>query len=141
MPKKFVFGNTPVAKIAEEIRNDEQKVTVAAVPSASEQTTAGQLLTDDVQPLANESQIAANAIPLVGNSSKVMANDSKPAVSDEPSDEKAVKVKSADVGVTVQLPRRYYRLLRDIKDETGVPLRDLALKAVIQYVEGYQFAE
>ena len=141
MPKKFVFGNTPVAKIAEEIRNDEQKVTVAAVPSASEQTTAGQMLANDVQPLANENKAMPNAIPPVDNSSKTMTNDSKPAVSDEPSDEKAAKTKSTDVGVTVQLPRKYYRLLRDIKDETGVPLRDLALKAVIQYVEGYQFAE
>jgi hypothetical protein len=141
MPKKFVFGNTPVAKIAEEIRNDEQKVTVAAVPSASEQTTAGHLLADDVQPLANGNKAVANAVPPVDNSSKAAANESKPSVNGDAADEKAVKAKSADVGVTVQLPRKYYRLLRDIKDETGVPLRDLALKAVIQYVEGYQFAE
>ena len=141
MPKKFVFGNTPVAKIAEEIRNDEQKVTVAAVPSASEQTTAGQMLANDVQPLANGNKAVANAVPPVDNSSKAAANESKPSVNGDAADEKAVKAKSADVGVTVQLPRKYYRLLRDIKDETGVPLRDLALKAVIQYVEGYQFAE
>lgn len=141
MPKKFVFGNTPVAKIAEEIRNDEQKVTVAPVPSASEQTAIGQPLADDVQPLVNDIQSFANAVPLVGNNSKAAASENKPTVNADASDEKAAKTKSTDVGVTVQLPRKYYRLLRDIKDETGMPLRDLALKAVIQYVEGYQFAE
>ena len=47
-------------------------------------------------------------------------------------------MKKPDVGITIQLPRRYYRLLRDIKDETGTPLRDLALKAVTQYLDAYK---
>lgn len=99
MGKNFNFGATPVAKIADEIRNND--------PVSVQQPT------NDIQPEFNETS--------TGN---------KPATA-----------KKTDVGVTIQLPKKYYRTLRDIKDETGIPLRDLALRAVIEYIDNYQFEE
>ena len=63
-----------------------------------------------------------------------------PAYAPDPAEErrKHGSMKKPDVGITIQLPRRYYKLLRDIKDETGTPLRDLALKAVTLYLDAYK---
>lgn len=99
MGKNFNFGATPVAKIADDIRNND--------PASVQQSA------NDVQSEFNETS----------------------------TDNKSATVKKTDVGVTIQMPRKYYRQLRDIKDETGIPLRDLALRAVIEYIDNYQFED
>jgi hypothetical protein len=116
MAKKFVFGDTPVAKVAGEIRADEE-------------TTTSKL--NEIPQTVPEQSVA----------SQQTVNDSaidERTVNEQKNSEKA---KKSEIGVTVQLPRKYYRLLRDIKDETGISLRDLALRAVMQYVDNYKFED
>ncbi len=127
MGKKFTFGATPVAKIADDIRNDE---------SASIQQPVNDIQqpVNDIQPEVNETSTERKQKP--------RRAAKKPAGTfDAVADDKSSTAKKTDVGVTIQLPRKYYRLLRDIKDETGMALRDLALKAVMEYVDNYEFEE
>ncbi len=101
--KNFNFGDSPVAKTAEDIRNEKHVAPAETATVKPESTQTAPVVT---------------------------------AVAEE---EPTPKAKKTEVGVTIQMPKKYYRLLRDIKDETGTPLRDLALKAVIDFVDAYQF--
>ncbi len=105
MAKKFSFGDSPVAKTAESIR-EEKHVTQSDV----------KIQTEPVQKATVKTVLSS-------------VNEDKP------------QAKKTEVGVTIQMPKKYYRMLRDIKDETGTPLRDLALKAVIDFVDAYQFED
>ncbi len=49
--------------------------------------------------------------------------------------------KSTEKGITVYVPMDYYKRIRDIKDETGVPIKDLAQRAVIEFVNNYKFRD
>lgn len=118
MGKNFNFGATPVAKIADEIRNND--------------SVSVQQPTNDIQPEFNE-------VSTVFNETSMNGGIIQPGVNETSTDNKPTTVKKTDVGVTIQLPKKYYRTLRDIKDETGIPLRDLALRAVIEYIDNYQF--
>ncbi len=109
--KNFNFGDSPVAKTAESIR--EEKHTAS--------TTHAPIVPQNIQPQPEPNATAKVAIP--------SADEDKP------------QAKKTEVGVTIQMPKKYYRMLRDIKDETGTPLRDLALKAVIDFVDAYQFED
>lgn len=128
MGKKFTFGATPVAKIAEEIRNEE--------PANIQQPV------NDIQSGVNEQSTEINTQHSTLNNKKPIRSAKKQAdIVDGTAEDKPVTGKKTDVGVTIQLPKKYYRLLRDIKDETGIALRDLALNAVIEYVDNYEFEE
>ncbi len=51
------------------------------------------------------------------------------------------QAKGTEKGITVYVPMDYYKRIRDIKDETGIPIKDLAQRAVMQFVENYKFGE
>ena len=113
---KWSWEDTPVARISEGIRAGEP------------------------MPAADNTAAVAEPAPAPAPKRKpAPARPAKAAVAAEPADEP--KAKKTEVGITIQLPKKYHRVLRDIRDETGVPVRDLALRAVIDFVDNYKFEE
>lgn len=112
--KGFNFGDTQVAKTAEDIRTENRMP--APETAAAEETATAPTPAPKRQPApAHTAEMAETA--------------------------DGTKAKKADVGITIQLPKKYHRVLRDIRDETGVPVRDLALRAVMEFVDNYKFEE
>ena len=101
---------------------------------------AEDIRTDEQAHAADNTAAVAEPAPAPAPKRKpAPARPAKAAVAAEPADEP--KAKKTEVGITIQLPKKYHRVLRDIRDETGVPVRDLALRAVIDFVDNYKFEE
>lgn len=47
----------------------------------------------------------------------------------------ATKSQKSEAGISITVPMKYYRQISFLKIRTGIPIRDLALRAVIEFLE------
>lgn len=123
--KGFNFGASPVAKMAEEIRNEEN--TTAGQPELPASTTnveqpqEVQTLTEHVKTDSNNTAVAP------------VAKEEQHVVVSQPL--QAVKAKKKKNGIVIDVPIEDYLALVSMKVMTGKTLKDLALQAVHEFVE------
>lgn len=112
--KGFNFGDTQVAKTAEDIRTENR---MPAPETAAAEMTA--------------------TAPAAAPQRKTAPSLAAKAAAAEPAED--MKTKKTDIGITIQLPREYHRILHEIRYETGVSVRDIALRAVMEFADNYKF--
>lgn len=108
----FNFKDTPVAKMADEIRDDNQHSSVAPVAAAP------------VEPAKEQS------VPVAEPTTTPTAQASTPDVAPSP-----VKAKKTTNGIVIDVPMQEYMKLMMMKVQTGRTLKDLALQAIREFVE------
>lgn len=119
MSKKcFNFGASPVAKMAEEIRNEEN--TTVGQPELPASTTNVEQ-PQDVKTDSNNTAVAP------------VAKEEQHVVVSQPL--QAVKAKKTKNGIVIDVPIEDYLALVSLKVMTGKTLKELALQAVHEFVE------
>lgn len=119
--RKFNFDDTPVAKVADAIRNQEPQ---APASQPQEVTNRNPFETAP----ASASAIAAtqtSAIPAPAAPAPTAAREPAPAV----------KAKKTENGIVVYVPMTDYMQLSLLKIQTGRTLKDLVLQAVHEFVD------
>ncbi len=106
----FNFKDTPVAKVADEIREDNQHTSVAPVTTAPAEPAKEQTASV-TEPTTTP--IAQAAVPDVA----------------------PVKAKKTTNGIVIDVPMQEYIKLTMMKVQTGRTLKDLALQAIREFVE------
>lgn len=53
----------------------------------------------------------------------------------------ATKSQKSEAGISITVPMKYYRQISFLKIRTGIPIRDLALRAVIEFLERNKLEE
>lgn len=120
--KKFNFNETKVAKVAEEIRDEEHKTT----KQTTQQLTTAQS-EEAEQPLSESVKTEASnvtTIPASMEEQNVVINQSQ-----------KVKAKKSSSGIVIDMPIEDYVQLTMLKIQTGCTLKELALKAIHEFVE------
>lgn len=108
----FNFKDTPVAKMADEIRDDNQHTSIAPVAAAP------------TEPAKEQS------VPVAEPTTTPTAQASAPDVAPSP-----VKAKKTTNGIVIDVPMQEYMKLMMMKVQTGRTLKDLALQAIREFVE------
>lgn len=157
MAKKFVFGETKVAKTSEEIREHSESKTEAALTNdtqvadapATENTSATskpedenkQNETTSVTETSNTQQEdPAPSVPLESEEQKTEATN-KPMTATKNRKSKntasrfALNGMKTENGIVVNVPMDDYMQLMMLKIQTGRTLKDLALQAIHEFVE------
>lgn len=113
----FNLDDSPVVAENERILN--APTTEPSQPNASVAQTAPQMAVQTTpQPTVSE---PVQAQPFVGTSSISKA-----------------RPKKTENGITISVPMEYYERITLMKMRTGIPIRDLALQAVIEYLENHK---
>lgn len=107
MGKKFNFGESPVAKVAEEIREEVHTTNQAIVP----------------EPIINDSEVVENKESIQADSELQPAEQSKSSN------------RKAENGIVINVPMDIYTQLVMLKCVTGKTLKELSLQAVKEFVE------
>ncbi len=123
---KFNFKDTPVAKVAEEIREDENQMTV----KQDQQTSAP---IQEAAPAATEQTEQENASVESENEEKPKAPARKK--SSASTSLQASKAKKSKNGIVIDVPIDDYLEMMRLKVITGKTLKDLALQAVHEFIE------
>lgn len=124
MSKKFVFGDTKVAKTSEDIREHESKsietskATSTVVAEPTEKTVAETEKCEETETVATPAPVAPER-----KRKKTLTDTSL-----------AVKGKTEN-GIVVNVPMEDYIQLTMLKFQTGRTLKDLALQAIHEFVE------
>lgn len=106
----FNFKDTPVAKMADEIRDENQHANIAPAPS---------------EPVKEAAPIAApTTTPTV--QAPASTPDAAPTT---------MKAKKTTNGIVIDVPMPEYIKLTMMKVQTGRTLKDLALQAIREFVE------
>jgi hypothetical protein len=157
MAKKFVFGETKVAKTSEEIREHSESKTEAALTNdtqvadapATENTSATskpegenkQNETTSVTETSNTQQEDPEpSVPLESEEQKTEATN-KPMTATKNRKSKntasrfALNGMKTENGIVVNVPMDDYMQLMMLKIQTGRTLKDLALQAIHEFVE------
>lgn len=114
--RKFNFDDTPVAKVADAIRNQEPQV-----PAAQPQEVTNRKPFETAPGSATQT----SAIPA----------PAAPAPTATPGPGSAVKAKKTENGIVVYVPMADYMQLSLLKIQTGRTLKDLVLQAVHEFVD------
>ncbi len=113
--KSFNFGESPVAKTSEDIRNADHKKS-PAVPQVEQSPSVS------VSP--QQETIAPQPETTAAPASNMNASISK--------------AKKTESGLVVNIPMADYVQLSIMKIQTGRTLKDLALQAIHEFVEKYK---
>lgn len=121
MKKKFDFSETPVAKVSDDIRDNNQHDAVAPVTP---------IATAPVQEAISQAQ---TAIPIVEPiQASAPAQPLSPVQTVPPAN---IKAKKATNGIVIDVPMEEYIQLTMMKVQTGRTLKDLALQAIREFVQ------
>lgn len=126
---KFNFNDTPVAKVAEEIR-DNDSVNVEENSKAVANTSAP---TQEAAPATTEQPEQENASAESENEEKPKAPARKK--SSASTSLQASKAKKSKNGIVIDVPIDDYLEMMRLKVITGKTLKDLALQAVHEFIE------
>lgn len=109
----FNFKDTPVAKMADEIRDENQHASIAPATGAP------------AEPVKDAAPVAA---PTTAPTAQAPASmpDAAPTT---------VKAKKTTNGIVIDVPMPEYIKLTMMKVQTGRTLKDLALQAIREFVE------
>lgn len=149
MAKKFVFGETKVAKTSEEIREHSESKTEAALtndtPVADAPATENTYATSKP-----EDENKQNETTSVTETSNTQQEDPEPSVPLESKEQKTESTKNrkskntasrfalngmkTENGIVVNVPMDDYMQLMMLKIQTGRTLKDLALQAIHEFV-------
>lgn len=157
MAKKFVFGETKVAKTSEEIREHSESKTEAALtndtPAADAPATENTSATS--KPEGENKQNETTSVTETSNTQQEDPEPSVPLESEEQKTEATNKPMTAtknrkskntasrfalngmktENGIVVNVPMDDYMQLMMLKIQTGRTLKDLALQAIHEFVE------
>lgn len=111
----FNFKDTPVAKMADEIRDENQHANIAPATAAP---------AEPVKEAAPVPVTAPTTAPIA--QAPASAPDAAPAT---------VKAKKTTNGIVIDVPMPEYIKLTMMKVQTGRTLKDLALQAIREFVE------
>lgn len=91
----------------------------------NQETKEEEMATKEVQAETREEQTLVAALP----------NESTPLPT------LATKSQKSEAGISITVPMKYYRQISFLKIRTGIPIRDLALRAVIEFLERNKLEE
>lgn len=150
MARKFVFGETKVAKTSEEIReHSESKTEADSDALATENTSATSKPEDEnkqdestsVTEMVNTQQEDSKpSVPLESKEQKTEATN-KPVTATKNRKSKNMASRFAlngvktENGIVVNVPMDDYMQLMMLKIQTGRTLKDLALQAIHEFVD------
>lgn len=139
MAKKFVFGETKVAKTSEDIRehNDSDAANTQAMESSVEEKhvkTAAVTGPSSTQQEVSTHDTADFAETEATEQSTVTTKERK-RKKPETHERFAAKGAKTENGIVVNVPMDDYMKLMMLKIQTGRTLKDLALQAIHEFVE------
>lgn len=113
----FNLDNSPVVAENERILNNP---TIVSEPQVAQPATDSQPTTTPVQPqqeqtIQNQAHSFVSAAPI-----------------------SKARPKKSENGITIAVPMEYYERITIMKMRTGIPIRDLALQAVIEFLENHK---
>lgn len=113
----FNLDDSPVVAENERILNNP---TIVSEPQVAQPTTDSQPTTTPVQPqyeptIQNQTPSFVSAAPI-----------------------SKARPKKSENGITIAVPMEYYERITLMKMRTGIPIRDLALQAVIEFLENHK---
>lgn len=156
MAKKFVFGETKVAKTSEEIREHSESKTEAALTNDTQVADAP--ATENTSATSKpEDENKQNETTSVTETSNTQQEDPEPSVPLESKEQKTESTKKpmtatknrkskntasrfalngmkTENGIVVNVPMDDYMQLMMLKIQTGRTLKDLALQAIHEFV-------
>lgn len=149
MAKKFVFGETKVAKTSEEIREHSESKTEAAL--TNDTPVADAPATENTSATSKpEDENKQNETISVTETSNTQQEDPEPSVPLESKEQKTESTKNrkskntasrfalngmkTENGIVVNVPMDDYMQLMMLKIQTGRTLKDLALQAIHEFV-------
>lgn len=112
----FNLENSPVVAENERILNP----TIVSEPQVAQPTTDAQQATAPVQP--QQEQTIQNQAPSFVSAAPISK----------------ARPKKSENGITIAVPMEYYERITIMKMRTGIPIRDLALQAVIEFLENHK---
>lgn len=157
MAKKFVFGETKVAKTSEEIREHSESKTEAALTNDTQVADAP--ATENTSATSKpEDENKQNETTSITETSNTQQEDPAPSVPHESEEQKteatnkpmtatknrkskntasrfALNGMKTENGIVVNVPMDDYMQLMMLKIQTGRTLKDLALQAIHEFVE------
>lgn len=113
----FNLENSPVVAENERILNNP---TIVSEPQVARPTTDSQPTTTPVQP--QQEQTIQNQAPSFVSAAPISKT----------------RPKKSENGITIAVPMEYYERITLMKMRTGIPIRDLALQAVIEFLENHK---
>lgn len=113
--RQFNFGDTPVAKMSEDIRENEQHKMVESVAQRTQ---------------ANEAQSTISQEESRVEVANMQVSPAQPVSTIQP-----VKAKKSTNGIVIDVPMEDYMKLTILKLQTGRTLKELALQAIQEFVE------
>lgn len=110
----FNLEKSPVVAENERILNNP---TIVSEPQVAQPTTDSQQAITPVQPQLEQTQTTSfmSAAPI-----------------------SKARPKKSENGITIAVPMEYYERITIMKMRTGIPIRDLALQAVIEFLENHK---
>lgn len=131
--KSFNLEDSPVVEENERLLNNattpqQTQTTVAPVAEATEQTEAVAPIVQPQQQVQQQPQVQPQVHP-----------EPQP----QPSQPMGMSIvgnrsKRTEHGITVIVPMEYYEQIALMKMRTGIPIRDIALQAVIEFVDKHK---
>lgn len=113
----FNLDNSPVVAENERILNNP---TIVSEPQVAQPATDSQQATTPVLP--QQEQTIQNQAPSFVSAAPISK----------------ARPKKSESGITIALPMEYYERITIMKMRTGIPIRDLALQAVIEFLENHK---
>lgn len=111
--------------------NREKKESGEAAPSAAPASSA--------EAPAEETKTASTTTPAAETSATTTSVTDQPATTSFSNDMtmsmRKSKSKKTENGITIYVPMKYYERIALMKMRTGVPIKDLALQAVIEFLD------
>lgn len=113
----FNLENSPVVAENERILNNP---TIVSELQVAQPTTDSQQTTTPIQP--QQEQTIQNQAPSFVSAAPISKT----------------RPKKSENGITIAVPMEYYERITIMKMRTGIPIRDLALQAVIEFLENHK---
>lgn len=118
--RKFTSFNLDESPVVEENERILNAPTTVAEQQGPQPNTTAQQTTTPVQPQQEQTmQSPTTTIVSAASISKV-------------------RPKKSENGITIAVPMEYYERITLMKMRTGIPIRDLALQAVIEFLENHK---
>lgn len=127
--KSFNLEDSPVVEENERRLNNatppqQTQTTVAPVTEATEQTEAAEPAEADAPIVQPQQQVQQRTIAQTVQSIGLQSVGNRS--------------KKTGQGITVMVPMEYYEQIALMKMRTGIPIRDIALQAVIEFVDKHK---
>lgn len=141
MAKRFVFGETKVAKTSEEIRehNDSDTANTQSKETSVEEKhveIASAIETSSVQQeIPAHDDVDSTAVDTETMEQPMVTTKERKRKKPEANERFATKGVKTENGIVVNVPMDDYMKLMMLKIQTGRTLKDLALQAIHEFVE------